>query len=39
MSVMDVCVALGYNPSYFNRLYKQKTGLTPGQYIRRFRKL
>jgi AraC-like DNA-binding protein len=39
MSVMDVCVALGYNPSYFTRLYKQKTGFTPGQYIRKFRKL
>jgi AraC-like DNA-binding protein len=36
MSVMDVCVALGYNPSYFNRLFKRQTGYTPGQYARKF---
>lgn len=32
MSVLDICVALGYDPSYFSRLFKQRTGMTPMQY-------
>ncbi len=35
MSVMDVCVALGYDPSYFSRLFKRHVGCTPGQYAHR----
>jgi AraC-like DNA-binding protein len=38
MSVMDVCVALGYNPSYFIRLFKRRTGYSPGQYARHTRR-
>jgi AraC-like DNA-binding protein len=37
MSVMDICVALGYTPSYFNRLFKRHTQTTPGQYARKMR--
>lgn len=37
MSVMDVCVALDYSPSYFSRLFKRRMGCTPGQYARRMR--
>jgi AraC-like DNA-binding protein len=32
MSVMDVCVALGYTPSYFSRLFKQRTGQPPSHF-------
>lgn len=32
MSVMDVCVALGYSPSYFSRLFKSRVGCTPGRF-------
>jgi AraC-like DNA-binding protein len=32
MSVMDVCVLLGYSPSYFSRLFKNRVGCTPGKY-------
>ncbi|HVO70964.1 MAG TPA: helix-turn-helix domain-containing protein, partial [Aggregatilineaceae bacterium] len=38
MSVMDVCVALGYSPSYFSRLFKLRVGCTPGQYARKMRR-
>jgi AraC-like DNA-binding protein len=34
MSVMDVCVALGYSPSYFSRLFRTRVGCTPGEYKR-----
>ncbi len=37
MSVMDVCVALDYSPSYFSRLFKRRMGCTPGQYAHRMR--
>lgn len=37
MSVMEVCVALGYSPSYFSRLFKARVGCTPGQYARQLR--
>ncbi len=37
MSVMEVCVALGYDPSYFSRLFKRHVGCTPGQYARKLR--
>ena len=37
MSVMDICVALDYNPSYFNRLFKKMTGETPGRYAHQVR--
>jgi AraC-like DNA-binding protein len=37
MSVMDVCVALGYDPSYFTRLFKRRVGCLPSQYAHRAR--
>jgi AraC-like DNA-binding protein len=37
MSVMDVCVALGYTPSYFSRLFKQRTGQPPSHFHRQSR--
>jgi len=38
MSVMDVCVTLGYSPSYFSRLFKCRTGSSPGTYAREHRR-
>lgn len=32
MSVMDICVALNYSPSYFSRLFKSRVGCPPGQF-------
>lgn len=33
----DICAEVGYeNPAFFRRLFKQRTGLTPGQYRRMF---
>ncbi len=37
MSVADVCAALGYDPSYFSRLFKRHTGHAPGYYARLMR--
>jgi transcriptional regulator GlxA family with amidase domain len=37
MPVDDICVAAGYeDPSFFRRLFKRLTGLTPSQYRRMF---
>ena len=30
--INEIAENLGYNPSYFNRLFKKCTGMTPGQY-------
>jgi YesN/AraC family two-component response regulator len=30
--INEIAESLGYNPSYFNRLFKKCTGMTPGQY-------
>lgn len=30
--VADIATACGYQPSYFNRLFKKHVGVTPGQY-------
>jgi AraC-like DNA-binding protein len=38
MSVLEVCVALGYNPGYFSRLFKRRVGISPGQYARQTKK-
>jgi transcriptional regulator GlxA family with amidase domain len=38
MSVMDVCIALGYTPSYFSRLFKRHTGQSPSQIKRKGKK-
>ena len=38
MSVMDVCIALGYSPSYFSRLFKRHTGQSPSQVQRKGKK-
>ena len=35
MSVMDICVALNYSPSYFSRLFKSRVGCPPGQFATR----
>ncbi len=32
MSILDICVALGYNNSYFSRLFKSHVGCTPTDY-------
>lgn len=37
MTVMDVCVALDYSPSYFSRLFKKHLNCTPGQYALKVR--
>jgi transcriptional regulator GlxA family with amidase domain len=35
--VEEISVAVGYgDPSFFRRLFKRRTGLTPGQYRRMF---
>ena len=37
MPVDEISVAVGYeDPSFFRRLFKRRTGLTPGQYRRMF---
>lgn len=33
----DIAAAIGLSPSYFQRLFKQQLGVTPGQYRRRVR--
>jgi AraC-like DNA-binding protein len=37
MSVQGVCTRLGYEASYFSRLFKQRIGLTPTEFARRAR--
>lgn len=37
MSVLDVSLALGFNPNYFSRFFKQHTGYLPRDYIKRMR--
>ncbi len=32
MKVNDIAEAVGYQPSYFNRIFKKHEGVTPGQY-------
>lgn len=35
IKVNDIAEMVGYQPSYFNRLFKKKEGVTPGQYRER----
>jgi len=37
MTVLEVCTALGYTPSYFTRLFKQRTGVTPSEFAKSVR--
>lgn len=37
MSVQGVCTRLGYEASYFSRLFKQRLGVTPTEFARRAR--
>jgi AraC-like DNA-binding protein len=32
IKINDIAERVGYQPSYFNRLFKKHTGMTPGQY-------
>lgn len=32
MKIQDIAVAVGYRHSYFNRIFKKHSGMTPGQY-------
>ncbi|MGO4937836.1 helix-turn-helix transcriptional regulator [Fundicoccus sp. Sow4_H7] len=34
--INDVAQQVGYNSSYFNRIFKKKTGLTPGEYRKHY---
>lgn len=36
LKINDIAEAVGYNPSYFNRLFKKKFAITPGQYRKKF---
>lgn len=35
--INDVAESVGYQPSYFNRLFKRREGITPGQYREKFK--
>ena len=37
MSVLDVSLALGFNPNYFSRFFKQHTGYAPSDYAKEMR--
>lgn len=40
LAIEDICVSVGYeDPTFFRRLFKRKTGLTPNQYRRRYQAL
>jgi YesN/AraC family two-component response regulator len=32
IKINDIAERVGYQPSYYNRLFKKHTGMTPGQY-------
>ncbi|MBM7708251.1 helix-turn-helix domain-containing protein [Enterococcus lemanii] len=36
MRINEIAENIGYNPSYFNRLFKKKFGITPGQYRKEY---
>jgi AraC-like DNA-binding protein len=35
--INDIAEKIGYQPSYFNRIFKKNEGITPGQYRERYR--
>jgi AraC-like DNA-binding protein len=37
MKINDVAIQVGYQPSYFNRIFKKHEGITPSQYRQRLR--
>lgn len=40
LAIEDICASIGYeDPTFFRRLFKRKTGLTPNQYRRRYHTL
>lgn len=36
MKISDIAKAVGYQPPYFNRMFKKLEGMTPGQYREQF---
>lgn len=36
MQINEIAEKVGYNSSYFNRLFKKKFGMTPGQYRKHY---
>ena len=40
LAIEDICASVGYeDPTFFRRLFKRKTSLTPNQYRRRYHML